>query len=1156
MAEQKELGIKITGDITDITGSLSDLVGKLEEIVDKTVSILVAVNDSELEELDNELESLDNQTLNETVDVEDSELETLESDLEEIDGQVLQETLEVDSTGIEEAKTGLDEIGTAAETASGAVTESMDTAGKSVEELGDKAKDTSDKTSDIGNQAKETGKKAEAGFDQALLALAGLTAGLEIAAEKVQDMNISFDKMSNTVGSIPEQEMRDMIATMTNAKFPASEALTYITLLKQMGLTSKEELGQSASDMNKLRIATGSSEESMRKFANSMVVMGVDIANIPSIFNAVAYANANIIGGFDTYIQWMQKFDSAFAEMGLNIDQTAVIIAAATKKWGGGRAAYSGLNEAMKESNGNLEELEKRLGMQPGALSKASEETAKYSGKIDRNAKSVQDHTTATQKAGEVIDDVNVKYGDWVEIIGGAGAAVVAFGTTVGIVIPKVLKWFDSVWGTEWATSYVNKLKSVGETIKGWGTTITNTIKGWMGWGDDAGKAGYNMAQKLEGQVENPTFLSKLKDFGNKVSGTIKTWLGWGETTKSIDMVKGMDGTWTMKAPGFKEKVIGFFRNLPQTIITTITEKLPSLSKIGSLIPESLATSIKAGLPKIFSAVSVIGDLGMATLLEQVRSGLTDIAASFDTGNPKMNDFNRNLQYMNEGLFYSVPALGQVALGVDWLNGVITGLFEGKGFDAFGDSFKDVGDRVNRDAAAIGEQFKQIFGFDIPEQLNPLNWQKAFWNFDVNGLISGFMDGLKGLGDQIGGLFSGNLNIDIFGWIFGSLNAQWVSFSAWIGTIPAQITAFFSDLPANLGRLVGDAIIFLLQGVYNGLLFIKELPNMVMSGLQGLYAQVSTFVTNIPVMINTALQGLGGTIYASLTGVVEKVKLGVNGIIDQLKSFIKWVQDLPKTIGNALSNLGATISNELKAIPNKIKIEIDKIIQKFKDLESWLKGLPELIGKWIKKTFNDAVDFIHSIPDKIRAELDKIIKRFTDFVNWLGSLPQQLYQAIVNAFNGFIKGLQEKFPAISDILGKIAGLFPHSPPKFGPLKDIMEWGGNMSDAIKSGFDDKFPSLAGHFAIRAGELKDIWDGMVGSGMLSNFNIPDNQMNVINNAMENLNQPNNVNNKIDFSFKIDNVNAATTAEAREALQNVEQAVKDVLANQLAQKGINLF
>ena len=75
-----------------------------------------------------------------------------------------------------------------------------------------------------------------------------------------------------------------------------------------------------------------------------------------------------------------------FAQMGMNVDQSSVAIVAATKKYGGGRAALSGLSEALKNSNGDLSKMEEELGLQPGALTNASQATSQYAGNIDQMA--------------------------------------------------------------------------------------------------------------------------------------------------------------------------------------------------------------------------------------------------------------------------------------------------------------------------------------------------------------------------------------------------------------------------------------------------------------------------------------------------------------------------------------------------------------------------------------------------------------------------------------------------------------------------------------------------------------------------------------------------------------------------------------------------
>ena len=119
------------------------------------------------------------------------------------------------------------------------------------------------------------------------------------------------------------------------------------------------------------------------------------------------------------------------------------------------------------------------------------------------------------------------------------------------------------------------------------------------------------------------------------------------------------------------------------------------------------------------------------------------------------------------------------------------------------------------------------------------------------------------------------------------------------------------------------------------------------------------------------------------------------------------------------------------AVPSQAGL--DNITTQFWNFINWLITLPGLVWTHITKTFNDMVNYIYSIPDRVKAGLDGVIQKFWDFIHWIETLPGRLYDAIVNAWNGFIKGLSDKFPEIEKWLGKIRDLFPHSPPKTGPL---------------------------------------------------------------------------------------------------------------------------
>jgi len=277
---------------------------------------------------------------------------------------------------------------------------SLDKTAESAQELTNNSKEATTTLANTGGSV--VGLAAIAG------ALGAVTAGMEMAARDATNLNTTFQKMANA--KMPEPAVRSFVASLVSAKLPLEDVIGYMKLLKQAGVSSAEGLRAGIIGLNNLALATGTTRDEISRFANSLIVMGIRLDEVHKAYNAVAYAQANIVGGFATYIKWMEKFDSEFRKLGLNIDQTAVLIAAATKKFGGGRAAYTGLSQALKECNGDLSVLEQKLGMQPGTLARASEMTSKYAGTIDRKSKIEKNNVTIMQMLQTELDKLKIRF--------------------------------------------------------------------------------------------------------------------------------------------------------------------------------------------------------------------------------------------------------------------------------------------------------------------------------------------------------------------------------------------------------------------------------------------------------------------------------------------------------------------------------------------------------------------------------------------------------------------------------------------------------------------------------------------------------------------------------------------------------------------------
>ena len=284
-----------------------------------------------------------------------------------------------------------------------------------------------------------------------------------------QDMNeaaISVGQLATQAG-MAEPEMVNLINNISNATFPNDEAMMYVKSLDQIGVAS-ENLGKSATDLDKINDAFGLGAETTNSLGQELSVLGVDMNNVSGSFNALAYANANTVGGMNNYYNFLRKYDAEFKDLGLNVDQASIIIAAATQKFGGGKAALTGLSNILKTTNGDLGAMEKELGLASGSLSNASEITGQYEGQLQSLASEEAEHKTLLDQLGAAWEDISLTLGSVMSplmgVIGLIGS-VGSFGLQVSglqnlvSLIPKVT---SAVRGFSMAQALSNAIEGEG----------------------------------------------------------------------------------------------------------------------------------------------------------------------------------------------------------------------------------------------------------------------------------------------------------------------------------------------------------------------------------------------------------------------------------------------------------------------------------------------------------------------------------------------------------------------------------------------------------------------------------------------------------------------------------------------------------------------
>ena len=236
--------------------------------------------------------------------------------------------------------------------------------------------------------------------------LSSLGSNAENMSQQMNTASITVGQLSTQTG-VAEPQMVSLINHISNATFPNDEAMMYVKSLDQIGVSS-DNLGKSATDLDKINDAFGLGAGKVNSLGQELSVLGVDMNNVSSSFNALAYANSNTVGGMENYYNFLRKYDAQFNELGFNVDQASVIIAGATQKFGGGRAALSGLSDALKESNGDARLLEEALDLEAGSIENASQVTGQYEGQLQTLANEEMEHKSWLDQINAAWEDMSL----------------------------------------------------------------------------------------------------------------------------------------------------------------------------------------------------------------------------------------------------------------------------------------------------------------------------------------------------------------------------------------------------------------------------------------------------------------------------------------------------------------------------------------------------------------------------------------------------------------------------------------------------------------------------------------------------------------------------------------------------------------------------
>lgn len=210
---------------------------------------------------------------------------------------------------------------------------------------------------------------------------------------------------------------------------------------------------------------------------------------------------------------------------------------------------------------------------------------------------------------------------------------------------------------------------------------------------------------------------------------------------------------------------------------------------------------------------------------------------------------------------------------------------------------------------------------------------------------------------------------------------------------------------------------------------IKSVITTTLNVIKGIILVVWNVIKGI---ILTALRLITGDI----SGAWNAIKNMISSVINAIKGIIQSVWDGMK---NIISSVMSGISSNISSVWNGIKNVISSIINAIKSM--------------ISTVFNGLKGIVSSAMNGVKSAVSTGISGALNVVTNFTSKFKDAGARIVTSIADGIKGAVGKVTgAISDVASKVRNFLPFSPPKEGPLMDIMDvkWGETIAGGIDKG----------------------------------------------------------------------------------------------------------
>lgn len=255
----------------------------------------------------------------------------------------------------------------------------------------------------------------------------------------------------------------------------------------------------------------------------------------------------------------------------------------------------------------------------------------------------------------------------------------------------------------------------------------------------------------------------------------------------------------------------------------------------------------------------------------------------------------------------------------------------------------------------------------------------------------------------------------------------------------------------NVIQTVVGAVSDFVMGIVGGLVdwwqenneLILESARVVWEAIKETIMAVLEFM--LP-MIQTAWEGIKNNIAAAWDLITTIVQTGINFVKGIIKAVMQMItgdwsgawETIKSTVSGLITGIKDIISKQINLALTIIRGVLDNIKAKFSAIFNPLKNI-------VGTAFT-------AVKNSIKRGMDTAYNTVTRFFGKFKDAGKNIVTSIADGIKGAISKVTD---AISNVTQKVRDFLPFSPPKTGPLMDIMdvEWGATIGAGIENGEDE-------------------------------------------------------------------------------------------------------